>query len=339
MIKKILITIAILCFFISSINAVSAADVISVSDPEDDVSYEDLDTSYEDELPLVSRPNVDIVEVSCTQDGAELTIELKLKEGGVVQNTGTVSMTNIEGFIYGIDLLTTSSEYLISYGINETSGEVDCTIEVDEIGKNTVNIDYDECSGGTSNVLTVKFDLLTSSEKIIQVIGLATEIRTVLLSLEDIDYAMYMDYAPSEETLVDYEPKTESYYSAELGQTISFTADSLAYYTYDSVDPVEVSNSELDDYTWFWTFEGDPTVLTGRTATRSFSIQGNYSGTLYVRDSNGNYGVDFFYAEITGSVEDDDTNGEEETPLMTFVILMGIIIIAGVAVAVYFLKK
>jgi len=293
MIRKMKTTSVILICLLMTGFALSASAETSLQ--IDDEIGDVFDYITED---AVERPNIDIEYVNVTIDNGDVSLEMKLAEGGTVQNIGSETLA----FIYGFELITTALDeytYTIVFGFDETAnggeGAITCSASVvDTSGSTIEDLPDAECDGVGTNYFTVTFDLLDSDERIISITGITTE-------LDVSSSTIYLDSAPNEDEFVFLEPDAGDTYSGSIGDTITLSGD---------------IEGNPDDYTWLWKFEELPIELDGQTASYTFTTPGIHEGILYVYDNNGNYGEDYFTVNITegGSPDPGDDDDNESTP-------------------------
>ena len=314
MINKIyvisLIAISILSISTGSIAAQTQSNTITVSDATDDVIY----ISEEGENETVSRANLDISEVKCIQNGREVELQLKIANGAIQNNPLS--------FSYIFILITTHDEYWIYFSDEDTNGEVDKNEWFIEGSKET-SISANDYSGIGGKTLMVSFDLPNRFEKCISVAGITSETATGGLT-------GYGDYAPEDfltgEKLL--EPDAGGPYTGKAGESITFSG---------SID------GDATKYTWLWQYDENRAMLEGQNPTHVFNIPGNYSGTLYVYDSEGSYGMDDFVLTINASTTGGGTGtggaSFSGSGLIMFIVLLAVIVIAGVAVIIYIIRR
>jgi len=312
MINKIyvisLIAISILSISTGSITAQTQSNTITVSDATDDVVYINENTNE-----TVSRPNLDISEVKCIQNGREVELQLKIANGAIQNNPL---------FLYTFILITTHDEYWIYFYDEDTNGEVDKNEWFIE-GSQETNIAVNDYSGIGGKTLTVSFDLPNRFEKCISVAGITSETATG-------GSMGYGDYAPEDfltgEKLL--EPDAGGPYTGKAGESITFSG-SIA--------------GDAAKYTWLWQYDENRAMLEGQNPTHVFNIPGNYSGTLYVYDSEGNYGMDDFVLTINASTTGGGTgtggSSFSGSGFIMFIVLLAVIVIAGVAVIIYIIRR
>jgi hypothetical protein len=311
MMKKIFILGLILCsFLVVSISPVIAAgETHTITDDTDDV------IDYLGEF-VIGRKNVDINEVTCTKDGKQVTLSIKLVEGGIIQNSDSV--------IYMISLVTSDNRYDLAY--NNDS----CVL---------IDLDYNEIdcsySGAGTNTLAVSFDLNNSNEEYIFVYAATDEITD--------DGEEYIDYAPvSYEDLPLIYPSddfpTEGTENLFVGESIDFSAS------------VEGGTSP---YTWKWNFGDGKTSEDEESTTHVYDEAGTYKVIVLVTDDNGYSDIFYSTLDITasdggnnngGNNNGGDSNGEDGKPssnsgLILFAVIIIAIVVVGIAIIVYVIRR
>ena len=154
MIKKMLpVMILVISLLASSFPSASAqSSILTITDDINDVTGE--------EEGNLSRPNVDIYQVTCEQNGKDVSLSLKLAPGGVIQNSTTY------GYVMGV-LTTGGYAYTVSFGeliVESNSWMVVATPLVGE--GDDIELDY-QVSGMNTDTVTISFNLLKSYEKCI----------------------------------------------------------------------------------------------------------------------------------------------------------------------------
>jgi PKD repeat protein len=185
--KKMILILVLWCFLGAAFETVCAVDVSETLTDEVGDVIEISDTGSDS----VSRPNVDIWQVSYTKTGSEIEIQLQLAENGKIKG-----VAESQFFEYDLALLTSESQYDIYY----FNGEC------------TVNDDTADCSGAGTDTLTVTFDLGSSDEEIRSIQAFAFEISTD---------GYFIDQFP------DLYVDAEFPFTAETGESISFTGEAV----------------------------------------------------------------------------------------------------------------
>jgi len=293
MIKRVLPLGLIVCgLLIASTCFVSAADVtLTVNDDENDV----LDSH----LNYVSRPNVDIKNVTCIQDGSEVVLKLKLVEGGVIQDSDDETYLILYSFV----LTTSDHDYSILYANKEFF------IEDEEQNE----IDVEDYSGIGENELQITFILPSSDEECLDISGTTWE--------TDYDTISFMDMAPDED--LDFlEVEISSPDTGQVGKPVQFSSS---------------VGEGTPPYTYEWDF-GDGETSDSQNPKHTYENAGTYDVYLYVIDSadTPKEGVAYTTVDITA---DSSSNGDSGSGLTMFLALIVIIVIAGVAVLVYVIRR
>lgn len=198
--KRMAIIGLILCnFLIATTSFVSAADVtLEFIDNENDV--------FDSNFDYVSRPNIDIKEVKCDQNGNEVVLKLKLVQGGIIQDSLEIAYTFL--------LTTTETSYSIGYG----NGECEA------LDENSNEIDVKSCTVSGGIELQITIILPGDDEECIEVTGANWEFNSVTGET-------FFDTAPDEILNVDVSnPAT-----GQTGKVIQFfgsASEGTPPYTY-----------------------------------------------------------------------------------------------------------
>ena len=318
-----LVMSAILAFvlLLSMTSVVNAAiDSITYNDDLDDVELVISGT-----LNVTDQQDLDIKQIICSQSGKTITLTLKLN-GGVIRNA-----TNV-GYVLTV---TTSANklYTLFYGDlylleedEEFKGIVDSVASVasasNEEDLNYIDIEHQYSGIGTDS-LVFEFDLSEDNERFIYA-------TATVLELDSVNLEYYMDdlnFIDVDERNMLY-PDVGGPYTAKINEVVNFNGS------------LETGNES--DYEWYWILNEIDKTLYGTNPSYTFKVKGSYSGNLHVFDSNGKYGIMEFYVEVEGSSTGD--NGDTSASgglsgLTMFIILIAVVVIAGVAVVIYFLRK
>lgn len=313
MMKKILLSmILIMSLLIASINPVNAqSNTLTITDDINDVfgvfGEEETETN-------LSRPNVDIYQVICEQDGKDVSLSLKLAPGGVIQNSVTS--------IYIIGVVTTGGySYNVVFGETEdgsTKWMVIATPILVEGGERELNC---QIAGMNTDTVTVSFSLLKSYEKCISAFAAVREIVSTSGYYGD---ELYPEFYPVGNLVID----AGGPYTGKKGKTINLTGT--------------IENGDPSDYEWVWVIEETNTVLEGVNVSYTFKVVGNYTGILYAYDSNGNFGMDDFTVDISSpgsSGGSSSNNGGGGTPGFEIIILLASLAIVVLLVTFLLRKK
>ena len=278
MIKKTsLVTILICILFFSAINASAYDTTLTITDGADDVQKIDIAGN----ITTVSRPNVDIAELSCVQSGRKVVITVKLTPPGIFEESLNRA--------YAFTLITTSSflGYVITYsGIDWAALFGDEIPGLEGVGQvlivdgdnNILNVtDY---SGKDTDTLTIEFNLQSSTERVISISGVSDE------EFEDYGYG---DKAPDDfdENLgMNLNADTGDTYNAETGKSVTLTGS--------------LDEGNAEDYEWLWVFDESSLTLTGHNPSHVFNIPDFYTGMTFVYDEKGSWGAAFFEVNVSG---------------------------------------
>ncbi len=314
MTKKIgLIGIALIGLLLLSIGTAIADDYsLTIQDDSDDVSLNDEN--------LVSEADVDIVEISFSQTGTEVTASLKLKDGGTIQ----YSEEQEHMYIYTLLIETTHNTYNAYYGYDFEGMEGFLSRVTEEESGAEVDADINVVENGQ---LTFTFNLLENNEICLTISGGTIEI--IMTSVTD--YAAYYDIAPELENIIEYSVLPGGPYSGNVSDSITFLGD------IDDVDPTDLE--------WFWVFDDQDLVLKGQEVSHTFKFPDTYSGTLFVLDDKGNIGQAVFQVEIgagdnTNPSNDEETdNNDENNNLLLFGVLIVIVVIIGLGALIYLIRS
>jgi PKD repeat protein len=205
-----------------------------------------------------------------------------------------------EDFLISIALSTNEEEYNIYYYL-EVYGE---TLETGE------EIDVD-INGFGSNKLIFQFNLIDDDEDFQSIV-----ITTFRVTEEN----SYTDMFPNLDELPDVNIQGPT--EGEVGESIQF---------YGS------ASNGTPPYTFKWDFDDDEkTDSTEQNPTYTYKEPGEYNIILTILDSDGNpsANISFITINVTSQSEKNDESGA-----ITFIILIAVVIIAGVAVVVYIIRR
>ena len=262
-----------------------------------------------DETGDVSYFNVDIENVTCTQSGTEVEVQLKLAEGGRFEKSEETS--------YGIYLFVASPSLL--YFILYTGADLSDIPELGELGEvivfrgfeDFVDVnDYDV----TDNVLTVSFDLEKSNERVVGILASAEK-------YDDYGNGNYSDSAPDDVEgyeIGNIEVDAGGFYEANVSEIVYFKGDLI--------------EGNPSDYTWYWLFNGSLLTFEEQNPTYEFDIPGNYEGYLFVYDGKGNWGFDVF--SVTVNKKGGSNGNGNNQPGFELIVF-----ITAIAVSLLILKK
>ncbi len=305
--------------------SVSAEDEQTIIDAEDDVIVFDENSDMDfneidiilggDNLPTTDdHPDIDITQVSYSKElgGTTATVQMNINSDGSISDSLTT--------MYQISITTSDDIYDISYW------DGNCTLNGEDITHTN-----------TGSSLTANFDLGSSDENYVYTMAMASTYSLTSSSI-------YIDIATDTE-VVDVSISGPS--SGETDENLTFTGS--------------VQQGSASDYNWEWSFgDEDGGTRSGQNPTYSYDSAGDYEIELLVYDDNNTkLGVAYYDVSITESDSnggsDNGENGDDTPPgngdpndkddeadsegLLMFIGLVAVIIIAGVAVLVYIMKK
>ena len=207
------------------------------------------------------------------------------------------------GYSYYIELATSKDYY---YSASFEEGE--CSI----LDENLLEIEGANpvCSGAGTNTLTITFQLIEDDDTPLEITALTAEVDWVnsryFLDSTDIEMSLIVD--------------TGGPYTGKVGESIRFTGS------------VEGGSSP---YEWQWSIDEED-FSTDQNPTHIFNEAGEYAVTLYVMDENFNFGISETIVTILPSTDEDDG---ESSGLIMFIAIIAIIVIAGVAVLIFALRR
>ena len=293
MIKKLSIIVATSCIFLMMLTSnVFAEEVLSFTDDIKDV----LDATTGDK---VSRPNIDIYVISCSQEGKVVELKLQLTSGGSIQNKLSI--------YYELDLTTDLNSYMAFYG----GGEIGITDEDDN------EIDIIEYSGVGANELKISFNLSSSDEECLNLSAATFE-----FSMESEEG--YYDEYPNQMEIIDVNINAPS--TGTVGKSIKFRGST----TYEGSD-LEWSWDFGDDET---SELREPSHTYDEEGTYEVTLEVfDSTGLVYGFDSVS------ITISADGSSSNGDGNGESGgSGLVVFAVLI-IIVVIVVVVAVFFIRR
>ena len=305
---KLALSLIFIIMLVTSMCPINAATIernIKIKDPNCDV----LKT---DEENPVCYYDVDITNITCVQTGRRVDIEFKLAEGGIFKKTLDT--------IYSAELYTTSDldfgYYLIMYGaaISEYFQDVESDVVVFSLESIANNKSLDVISESIEkNVLSVSFNLENSYERILDI---------ALVIEKTVGNISYSDQAPDEdvyENIGSLEITSGGEYFLDAGQTVQLQGNLV--------------EGNPSDYEWLWIFEDGSIVLEERTPAHKFNIPGDYMGTLYAYDDEGNWGMDYVSVTVNETSSGSGGGGNNQPGFEL------IIVIGAVAIALVILRR
>ncbi|MBN2603177.1 MAG: PKD domain-containing protein [Candidatus Thermoplasmatota archaeon] len=317
--KKLLVALAVCCFFIGAAYPVSAVDEnVTIEDNKDDVlSFniygEDLDFTDE-------KPNIDIKNATYQHNDGVKQVTLTLEVYGLIEDRGNIDFdeTDLEditsGFSrvsYGFLITTSGGVYEIEY-VNQ-----ECRVVYpDETEENITSFSVND------ETLQINFNLINADETYSEMIANTQDV-TLDLTSEEVNW--YLDIAPDEYQLI---VDAGGPYEAEVDESISFQGEA------EHLIPTPSENFEFD-----WDF-GDGTTSSQQNPNHSYDEAGTYTATLTVTDEAGSVANDTAEVTITGSSSGNgQSNGESNTGLLLFIAIIAIIVIIGIVVLVLIIRR
>jgi hypothetical protein len=295
--------------------SVEAAD-ITISDGMGDVSQIDYltgETKVVTNHPDINVDNLDLIQVTYTQQGIQATISLQVK--GNIENRGKVIDPYSDDFLsafetaeYEIQLATSEQDYSISYSNNTAK----LSYGVEQI--NLTSSDFSV----VGNTLTIFFNLISANETYSDLTTSSTYLKADF-SAEDPTIDFLSDIAPNP-PLAIYDAYASNVGS--VGESIQFNG---------SVEPL----TGQPPYTYHWDF-GDKSSSTLLSPTHSYAKAGDFIYTFTVTD---NAGVTVnLSGNITISEESGDA-GTKDNQMILFLAVLLIIIVVGVVVIVWIIRR
>ena len=328
MIKKTLfIGLLTLGLILTSTQFVSATDSnFELEDAAGDVQLYDVENFVEN----VSAPHYDIQKLSCVKDGKNLEVELLLQDGGTFDTSAET--------LYMISIYSTTSfiGYMIAYPGFIFSMDIDQEI-TDETILDLLDSDpavfdsnfdkYDSEFTDEGNKLTVSFELSSSSEKII-----AVSVASMSTGLTDTNYTYYDDLPDGKGLgLLDFDIPTDiiidsgDEYVADEGDTVQFEG--------------EIVDGDATGYDWIWVFQDSQLTLEGQSPTHEFDIPGDYYGSVFIYDGEGNWGYSEFMVTINETAGPNHNNNNNNEPGFEAILVIAALAIVLVAFFIFRRKK
>lgn len=315
-----IITMMISSLLLIAVCSVQAADT-TITDTIEDVSSVDYYTG--ETIVITSHPeidvkNLDITQVTYTQDGAQVTLTLKVR--GNIENRGSIidlysedifdSLNFVE---YDFQLITDEGEYMVSY--SNLTGQINNGLETVNLTTSDFTVEGD--------TLTIRFSLV-SAEELYEELSVTSMFMKVNFTGGDLDPSglVYLsDICPNPplEIIEAYAQNIGS-----VGETIQFNG---------SVSPL----TGQPPYRYLWDF-GDQTTSTELNPTHTYSQAGTYTYTFTVTDES-----DDSISEsgtITISTEGGgSSDGPFSGQMLLFIAILAIIIIVGVVIIIWIIRR
>jgi hypothetical protein len=306
-ILKVVFVAFFFCLMICLANTSIAVDEQEIlTDPIGDVILTDLiegNATITDE-----KPNIDIIKLTYIHEDGSNSASITIEVAGEIEDRGGISEFELfNSVLYTIELSTSEQLYSILYA-NKT-----CQLNNDNITDWTVN----------NGELTINFQLDSSNE-------IFDDIYVNTLDM-DIDLTtfvggLYTDTYPDEAFLI---ADADGPYDGKVGELIEFTGDVFDLYDLS------------DSYTYTWDF-GDGETSNKQNPTHRYDAIGEYTITLIIEDEFGNTANTTTTALIT---EEDDNGGNgnnqngSESGLNLFITIIAVIIIIGILVLIFIIRR
>ena len=335
-VKKVMMIAALLSIFFVA-HVVVAESGVEV-DPEDDVFafVENLDTGELEQTTTSEVPSADITEVSYDRvDGqTEVTISFKVNENGEVETIDLDSLYDEEDINDIYDLLLNSSEPIpVAYSVYVGTDKNEYNIAY-EGGNCTVDFEGDIDFTVNANVFSATFDLNSSDESITEI---GAQSYFMDFSFTASSYTIYMDAAPDSFL---FSTQISGPNSAETGEEIQLTA-----VTTNLNDLFDVGLTEFE-YNYEWDFD-DGSSGTGETVTHTYQFPGTYTVEVIVSDAEGTETSDTLVISVSqgassnngNSNNGDGNGGSEDSPILIFMLIIGIIVVIGIIALVVVIRR
>jgi len=304
--KTYIVLLSIISMLVVSTVNVSAYDgTLTIIDETGDVEKTDAAGNV---TPNNVYPDIDLKTLSFKQTGKQVDVTMKLAEGGVFQEDLVT--------FYVIVLITTSpnGEYDIFYSGGlaiEAGSPLIVLSNADEEGIESI----DEYTGKGTDTLQFSFNLMDKNERLLSVLVMNTK--------DD-----YVDVYPQNiEDIEDINQVTDIQINA--GGTYNVTTGKSL-----QLSGAVVSGEITNDHEWFWTFDDSSITLEGKNPPKyTFNTPDNYTGTLYVYDGKGSWGLDTFEVIVTGASTNGGNNNNNQPGFEL------ILVIAAVAITLLIFRK
>jgi hypothetical protein len=302
--------------FLIATFSVEAADV-TINDVMDDVSSVDYltgETKVVTNHPDIDVDNIDLIQATYTQAGTQATLNLQVK--GNIENRGKIIDYNSEDIFdlnaveYGFQLTTSEQDYSVSYS-NETGQLV--------YGNEQINLTSSDFSV-VGDTLTITFSLISAGEIYENLSVTSTYIKANLSSIESAGLVYLSDVAPNPQLMI-----FEAYASniGSIGENIQFNG---------SVEPL----TGQPPYTYHWDF-GDESISTQLNPTHAYDKAGEFTYTFTVTDQAGDSASET--GKITISTEGGSNGSGISNPMILFLAILAIVIVVGVVIIIWIIRR
>lgn len=315
-----MITMMVSSLMLIAICSVQAADT-TITDTIDDVSSVDYYTG--ETIVITSHPeidvqNLDITQITYTQDGSQVTLTLKVR--GDIENRGSIidlysedifdSLNFVE---YDFQLITSEGEYMVSY--SNLTGQLNNGLETINLTTSDFTVEGD--------TLTIRFSLV-SAEEVYEELSVTSMFMKVNFTGGDLDPSglIYLsDICPNPplEIIEAYAQNIGS-----VGETIQFNG---------SVSPL----TGQPPYRYLWDF-GDQITSMELNPTHTYTKAGTYTYTFTVTDEGDDSVSE--QGTITISTEGGgDSDGPFSGQMILFIAILAIIIVVGVVIIIWIIRR
>jgi hypothetical protein len=293
-----------------------AADII-ITDPMNDVGS--IDAFTEETTVVTSHPdidvaNLDIIRATYSQQGKQANVSLEVKgniedRGKLFDDDDFFDLQSYNAVDYRFELITSEEDYMISYS-NRTAQLM--------YGNEQINLTSSDFSvvGGT---LTISFSLVSEEEVYEELIVTTTFLKVDFENIDEEGFVYLQDIAPNPplEIIGIFAPNIGS-----VGETIQFNG---------TVFPL----TGQPPYQYRWDF-GDEVTSTQLNPTHVYSSPGVYTYTFTVTDQAESSTSET--GQITISAEG-GSNGALPENMILFLAVLAIIIVVGVLVIVWIIRR
>ena len=302
--KTYIILLSIISMLVVSTVNVSAYDgTLTITDETGDIEKTDDNgvTTSNNEYP-----DIDLKSISFIQNGKQIDVTMKLVEDGKFQEDLTT--------IYLIILLTTSAfgQYQIYYtGASELMDESGSPLMI-VYGTGDEDIKFvDDYTGKGTDTLKFSFDIVDKNERLLSVL---------VINGRESGGNDYNDVYPQNiqgiediSEVFDINIDAGGPYNAKTGQSIKLSG-------------TVVSGDITSDHEWFWTFDDSSITLEGQNPSYTFNAPATYTGTLYIYDGKGSWGLDTFEIDVTGTNTNGGNNNNNEPGFEIILVITAIAI-------------
>jgi hypothetical protein len=280
------------------------------------VDYLTGETKLVTSHPDIDVDNLDLVQATYTQSGIKATVSLQVK--GNIENRGKIMDPNSEDILsafntveYGFQITTSEQDYSVSYS-NQTG-------QLLIGGSEQINLTSSDFSV-VDDTLTISFELTSAEETYENLSATSTYIKANFSSMESEGLVYLSDLAPNPPLVV-----FEAYASniGSIGENIQFNG---------SVEPL----TGQPPYTYRWDF-GDESISTQLNPTHTYTKAGEFTYTFTVTDQAGDSASET--GKITISTEGGSNGSGISNPMILFLAILAIVIVAGVVIIIWIIRR